>query len=262
LLAVLNALAANDDLLGALKDSPVAALLASAVEVHRHRAAIKELDDLVATAGTTEPKLQRLLDKEWWVFGGRYVKKLDRRHFNALDEVDFMLVRADGGAHVIELKRADVAKVVVPHRNHFSVGADVNLAVNQAMNYLTEMDRQQDYLSNTFDIDCHRVHATVIIGHPDHNNVDGVDAEVFHQTIRSFNSHLSRVEVISYADLVASASNDVESLAARVEQIDETSDDASGGTEAVPIPPDASREDGWFSYPPPPPVPSQDDVPF
>lgn len=156
----MTAVTGNHELLEALKGSDVAALLTSAVEVHRHRTVIQELENLVETRGATEPQLQHLLDTEWWLFGGRYVGKLDRRQFNALGEVDFVLVRADGGVHIVELKRADVERVVIHHRNHYAVGPDVNLAVNQAMNYLSEFDRQEDYLARTFDMDCRRVHAT------------------------------------------------------------------------------------------------------
>lgn len=65
----------------------------------------------------------------------------------------------------------------------------------------------------------------MIIGHPDRNGVDGIGTEDFNKTLRSFNSHMSRVEVISYADVVSSANKDVESLAARVEQADPALDD-------------------------------------
>lgn len=252
LLDVLGALLDNAAILDALKGSSVASLLASAVEVHRHREVIDELAELIVTEGTTEPDLQRLLEREWWLFGGRYVKRLDRRQFSALDQLDFALIRADGGAHIIELKRADVDKVVVRHRNHLAVGPEVNLAVNQAMNYLTEFDRQEDYLTRTFGIDCRRVHATVVIGHPDHNSIEGISSDAFHQTIRTYNSHLARVEVVSYADLIAAARNDVESLAARVEGA-EASDE--------PPPPDEPPSEGW-DQPPPWEAPAADDVPF
>lgn len=236
---VVRGLAGNAAIVEALSGTPVASLLAAAVELYRHREVHEELRRLIGDEATTEPNLQDILEREWWLFGGRYVRRLDRRQFTAFDQVDFVLERTDGAAHIIEIKKANVPASVVHYRRHLSVGKEVNLAVNQAMNYVRQFDRFEATLREDFGIDCRRVHATVVIGHPDHNGVDDVSAEQFHQTYRSYNSHLARVEVISYAELLATAENDIASLVQRVER---------GGED--PAPPDD---------PPPPDEPPPDD---
>ena len=77
------------------------------------------------------------------------------------------------------------------------------------MNYLRTLDENGATLETTYrkefgvDYDMRRAFATVVIGHPIH--VTGVDAHVVDQTLRSYNSHLSRVEVITYATLLDTA---------------------------------------------------------
>ena len=68
-----------------------------------------------------------------------------------------------------------------------------------------------------------RVFATVIIGHPEHvTEVDRsgqrIDESVINDAIRTYNSHLSRVEVRTYKDLVDAAERSLafESSAASV----------------------------------------------
>ena len=77
------------------------------------------------------------------------------------------------------------------------------------MNYLRTLDENGSTLETTYrkefgvDYDMRRAFATVVIGHPVH--VVGVDSRVIDQTLRSYNAHLSRVEVISYATLLDTA---------------------------------------------------------
>ena len=53
------------------------------------------------------------------------------------------------------------------------------------------------------DYDMRRAFATVVIGHPAH--VTRAGARLIDQTLRSYNAHLSRVEVITYATLLGTA---------------------------------------------------------
>lgn len=81
--------------------------------------------------------------------------------------------------------------------------------MSQATNYLTTLDEQGAGLSTMYrnefgvDYDMRRVFATIVIGHPVH--VDGFDARQVEQTMRTYNSHLSRVEVITWAMLLDAA---------------------------------------------------------
>jgi hypothetical protein len=81
------------------------------------------------------------------------------------------------------------------------------------MNYVRTFDElgasQTTYYQNELgqQYDMRRVFATVVIGHPKHVRATGkglraADERIIQQTIRSYNAHLSRIEVVTYKDLV------------------------------------------------------------
>lgn len=187
-------------------------MVAQAIEVRRLELVVAELERLVLSAGTNEMEFQNLLDDNWWVLGAQFVQRFSRRTFLVLDQYDLLLVRPDGAIHVVELKRADVKGVVKPHRNHFRVGDSVHEAIGQAQNYLRWIDENRDMLLNEFGVECRRAHATVVIGHPDHNGVDEVSSQQYREAIRINNSHLSRIEVLTYEDVLMIARRSLEVL--------------------------------------------------
>jgi hypothetical protein len=187
----------------ALAASGAAVAGAALVTAQRQRAALDRLKAAVLDPGTTEHDLQKVLTGEWWLFGGRFLGEHQRRQFTSLDQLDIPLLRADGSLHIVELKRAFIPKLIVRHRNHAVPGEDVHLAVGQAMNYLRALDEQAAQIRQDVGVDVRRATATVVVGHPEHSSY-GDDEEVA-QTLRTYNSHLARIEVISYAELLAGA---------------------------------------------------------
>jgi hypothetical protein len=151
------------------------------------------------------------------MLGGRYLQRLDRRQFTALDKLDMALLRLDGVMHIIELKRAEIPSLARKYRAHITVGNEVNEAVNQAANYLRAFDEQRDRILTEFNVDCRRAYATVIIGHPSHNTSDNLSAKEVREAIRTYNSHLSRIEVMTYEDLVIGAERSVSLARERIE---------------------------------------------
>lgn len=157
----------------------------------------------------TETDLQQVVGDSYWLFGGRYVGIADWRNIGPLDQHDIPLLCADGTLHIVELKGSNISNLVRRHRNHWIVGGAVHEAASQAMNYLRTLDENGAALETIYrkefgvHYDMRRAFATVVIGHPIH--VAGVDARVVDQTLRSYNSHLSRVEVITYATLLDTA---------------------------------------------------------
>lgn len=132
---------------------------------------IRSLDRLEKVAldpSSSEGDLQRSLDRQWWLFGGRYIGQHERRSFNALDQLDLPLIRADGSLHVVELKKAHVPALIKSHRNHLIVGPEVHEATSQAMNYLRALDESSALISQDFGFDVRRADATVVIGHSAH----------------------------------------------------------------------------------------------
>ena len=71
------------------------------------------------------------------------------------------------------------------------------------MNYLMSLDEQRAQILTTLGIDVRRASATIVIGHTDF--VEGFTPVQVHETIRTYNSHLSRIEVITFDELIDGA---------------------------------------------------------
>ncbi len=192
-------------------------LLGMAFNLRRQREVTEQFERLVRDPASTEPQLQAVLEDNWWLLGGNYVSRVDRRHLTLLDQFDIPLLRADGVLHVIELKKANVPGAVRRHRQHCIVGPEVNSAVGQAANYLRSVDEQRHLIGGEHDIECRRAFASVIVGYPGHNRQSDVTPAEFREAIRTYNSHLSRIEVLTYEDLIVAARNTMRSLEARVD---------------------------------------------
>lgn len=197
------------EVVDALSRSAGGLAAAESVVLKQRRELVARLREMAEDPDTTETDMQREMGDSYWLFGGRYVGVAERRNLAPLDQHDIPLLGADGTLHIVELKGPHIPKLVRQHRNHRIVGNDVHEAMSQATNYLTTLDELGAGLSNIYrsefgvDYDMRRVFATVVIGHPVH--VDGFDARQVEQTLRTYNSHLSRVEVITWAMLLDAA---------------------------------------------------------
>ncbi|MEV0253701.1 Shedu anti-phage system protein SduA domain-containing protein [Streptomyces sp. NPDC050732] len=180
-------------------------LLLQAAELQRRSAGLAALGAVVEDRAATEHDLQRALRGQPWIFGGRYVGEAARRRLVPGDEVDIPLIRGDGALHVVELKRAMSleGKLVKRHRNGWVPTAQVNDAVGQAVNYLVGLDENRDRIREEFGIEARRASALILIGHPD-LQADVPEAEIS-EALRTFNAHVSRVEVLTYKELLDNA---------------------------------------------------------
>lgn len=213
---IVAALSANPTLTDAVAELEDAELLAGVIDRARQSRGLQRLQEAVNDPTTTEPLLQRILENEWWVFGGRYIAPASRRSLTVLDQLDIPLITANGALHVVELKQANIPKLVVPYRNHMIVGAEIQSATGQAMNYLRALDEQRATIWTELGIDCRRAFATVVLGHPKY--VSEFDKSAINETIRIFNSHLSRIEVITYDDLIGGAQQALNVAAEQAQQ--------------------------------------------
>jgi hypothetical protein len=206
----------RENLASLLSSSNHGSSIAQLAVIESRRKLLRQIQGLILDPRTTETQIQHLIGQSYWIFGGRYVGIADRRNLIPLDQHDIPLLSADGTLHIVELKGPAVSGLVRPHRNHWIVGPEVNEAAGQAMNYIRGIDElgrsissyHQDELGNSYGM--RRVFATVVIGHPEHVNSTGrtgtkPDEQAIQQTIRSYNSHLSRIEVRTYKDLVDAA---------------------------------------------------------
>lgn len=200
---ILQALIDNPEAQEIFQQSDASQVFADSVNHFRQRQAVDNLEVIVKDSASLEGDLQKILEKQWWMFGGRYIEVANRRSITVLDQLDVPLIRGDGALHIVELKQANIPRLVYKYRNHLIVGTEIAEAVSQSMNYLKALDEQTAQILKDLKIDASRASVTVVVGHTDF--VKGATANEVHDTLRTYNSHLSRVEVITYDELIASA---------------------------------------------------------
>jgi hypothetical protein len=185
----------------------------SAVEaavIATRRRIVSELQALAVAEGTTETMMHQAIGDNYWIFGGQYVGIAPRSDLALLDRHDYMLLCADDSVQIIELKGPD-SVLTRRHRNHLIVTNEVHEATSQCLNYLRSLDEQGPTLQTTYhnelglDIDFRRARGTVVIGHPDRRDASIASKAQTVQTIRSYNAHLARIQVVTYADLLEAA---------------------------------------------------------
>jgi len=180
-------------------------LLLQAAELRRRAARLRELRTVVEDPRAAEADLQRALEGQHWIFGGRFVGEAAQRRLVPGDEVDIPLIRGDGALHVVELKRAMGFRtpLVKRYRNAWVPGGAVNDALAQAINYLTGLDENRERIRADLGIETRRAGALVLVGHPALH--PDVPEEEINEALRTFNSHITRVEVLTYKELLDNA---------------------------------------------------------
>jgi hypothetical protein len=205
--SVLGAISDRKDLIDAIRASGHADFLADYVTNERKRVEIGHLETAVWDPDSSEADFQMILERNPWIFGGQYVAT-GKRTIVLGDQFDVPLVTADGSLHLIELKKANIlpSPLIRKVRNHLMVGGVVHEAVSQTQNYLRSLDEDRHRIKAEFGIDPRRLHATVVIGHIDHD-VDPMPFEDVYETLRTYNSHMTRITVMTYDQLVTHAHN-------------------------------------------------------
>ncbi|SEG83183.1 protein of unknown function [Actinacidiphila yanglinensis] len=180
-------------------------MLFRAAELQRRAAGLEALRKVVEDTTASEHALQRALEGQHWIFGGRFVGEAAHRRLVPGDEVDIPLIRGDGALHVVELKRAAslVGPLVKRYRGSWVPTAQVHDAVGQAVNYLVGLDENRHRLREELGIETRRASAIVLIGHP--SVQPSVSEESINEALRTFNTHVNRVEVLTYKELVDNA---------------------------------------------------------
>ncbi|MFG1842864.1 Shedu anti-phage system protein SduA domain-containing protein [Micromonospora sp. NPDC049175] len=198
-----------EDILSGITSTPRGLSAAEASVIQRRRDVVAGLQSLALEPATTESAMQAAISRNYWLFGGQYIA-MAPRSIVPLDQYDIPLVSADGSLHVVELK-GPAGRLVREHRGSLIVADEVHEAVSQCLNYLRSLDETGATLQTLRQnegrpaYDFRRSRATVIIGHPDRAVTDAVSRTRIEQTIRSYNAHLSRIQVLTYADLLDGA---------------------------------------------------------
>lgn len=184
--------------------------LLRAVELQHRAAGLAVLRQVVEDPRARKHQLQQAISGHYWIFGGRYVG--DEKAYRRLvpgDEYDIPLVRADGALQIVELKLAMGldSPLVKKHRGAWVAASAVNDAVSQAVAYLVGLDEHRQRIREDIGIETRRASATVLIGHP--ATQPDVPEEAIYETIRTLNTHLARVEVLTYKELVDNAERSI-----------------------------------------------------
>lgn len=203
---ILTAISDKDDLVQAIRKTGNADFLTKQLISHRNLETLETLQVVMNNPATSEDDLRVILRDNPWMFGGQFVGVHQIRQFATLDQLDIVLITTDGSLHIVELKKAYIPKLVVEHRNHHIVGSDVHEAVAQTQNYLLTLDSEVHTIGNKLKVDVSRAFATVVIGDRQHNRLNLTDEE-FGIALRTYNSHLSRIQVLTYDQLVTNAMN-------------------------------------------------------
>ena len=257
-------------LVRAIEGTGHANFLADYLTAERKRQAIADLEAAVRDPNSIEQRFQAIIEKHPWLFGGQYVATRPERMIVLGDQFDVPLVTADGSIHVVELKRANIPNLVKTYRKHLMVGQPVHEAVSQSANYLRSADENVPGIQYNFGIDARRISATVVIGHIDYNTEEMTE-QAFYQTLRTYNSHLSRIEVITYDQLISSALNALKMAGSSDVGSDESvvetqpqpvvADDPWGSAPSSTFSSVASTDDPWGT-PPPSSFNASNDDPF
>jgi len=179
-------------------------LLLRAVELRRRGEKLDEFRCIVENPDSSEHDIRAALRGQTWIFGGSYVEELHRQRLTTDATLDIPLLRGDGTLHIVELKQANIPKLLERPRLYPVVGEQVHLAVAQASHYLRSLDEHRASILADHGIDSRRAFATVIIGHPSFVK-GGYTAKEVSDAFRMYNSHLSRIEVLTYQELINSA---------------------------------------------------------
>ncbi|HEY8982300.1 MAG TPA: Shedu anti-phage system protein SduA domain-containing protein [Streptomyces sp.] len=178
--------------------------LSQVLALKARRTALEALQVVVGDPKSSEGTIHDHLKNQEWIFGGAYVAELARRQYTPDTILDIPLLRADGSLHVVELKRANVEKLVIRRSGHLMLGAPPHQAVSQAQNYLRTLDENRQAILEKHGVDTRRASATVVIGHSQYVT-RGITPHEVAETLRTYNAHDSRIQVITYETLLDTA---------------------------------------------------------
>ena len=155
------------------------------------------LKQFVESGETSEKRYQELLAQNPWMFGSEYSELLDRRTWTRDDNLDFMLRRtSDNYFEIIEIKTAFLDRLFIhdPSQDSYYPSSKLSPAIGQAMRYIEEVERCRDLILSKDGCDTLKIRARVILGR------DGGQRE--QEALRNLNSHLHRIEVLTFDQLV------------------------------------------------------------
>jgi len=171
--------------------------IAAASRMVEYTAAYEEMRRLVEDSDSREIDFQRQLERSPWMFGSEYSELLSRRNWTRDEELDYMLRRTvDGYLEIVEIKTAFSDPLFNYDKSHDSYypSSKLSKTIGQVMQYIEEVERNRDTIIAKDDADTLKIRVRVIVGR------DGSPEQ--QAALRNFNSHLHRIEVITFDQLL------------------------------------------------------------
>jgi hypothetical protein len=198
-----TALVGSERLVEAFAEVEGASTFGSVLELARQRKGAKALHAVINNPMSTEKDLRAVLTAECWVFGGHYIPPVRRENIPVLDQVDLALIGLDTAIHIVIVGPANVPELVVEAVDGYRVGPDVQDLVTRAVNQLLNVDKQEAVIQATLGVETRRAFATVVVGHPAY--AAKLPGTHLRDTLRTYGSYLSGIEVMTYQQLMDSA---------------------------------------------------------
>jgi hypothetical protein len=201
------------------KNDPDSAKLAAAsLNLARYSTAIEKLQGLVER-GALEHDYQLLLESNPWMFGSEYSERLDRRNWVRDQSTDFMMRRtADRYLELIEIKTPIASSLFRYDESHHSwyPSRELSRVVGQVIGYLDEIDADRNSIERKDGVAINKLRAKIFIG------LDNDQEQI--QALRRFNSHLHRIEIITFDQLINIATRVREHLQKILEPVSQSND--------------------------------------
>lgn len=163
---------------------------------------IGEFEALVYARNTLEPRLQKFLEQNYWIWGFEYTEAIPKQRLGEKHEIDFLLKRIDGLWEIVEIERSSLplfTKKLDPRK-------ELAHATQQVRDYQSFCLRNYSYLSSEGRKDIFVPKGYVIIG----NSLS--DSEK--RKLEELNKSHPFVEVHTYQYLISRAKRFIKTLKA------------------------------------------------
>lgn len=208
---IMRAMADNEGLLSKLATLDSMDALTSMVQRKQRRDGIEELRAAIDDEATTIAQLQRILLREWWMFGSHLTPWLRTDDIPGLDTRSIPLIRFDGAIHVIVVERAQVPDLVTEQDDYRALSPLISAAFDRARGIVRALDAKRQAIGDELGIECGRALVTILIGHPEY--VDGTAPTVVREEIRAHSTFFAGINVITYEELLNVAEQTLGGLA-------------------------------------------------
>ncbi len=171
---------------------------AAALNLATYRVAVEKLTKLIQSSErVSEATFQNHLTENPWMFGSEYSELLDRRRWTRDEIQDFVVRRTtDGFVELIEIKTPLTGKSLflydTSHKSYYP-SAELSKVIGQVQNYIEKLDADRHAIKANDDEDTCKIRAKIIIGRDE--DIEQIKA------LRRLNSHLHRIEIITFDQL-------------------------------------------------------------